>query len=215
MTTTSTSWRLLLLLLALGATALLTAADREVSDDAVASAEAPTQAEAEKAPTVADPLPFDHGAHEKPFRRIGLTCIDCHPVGLRSPTVEPAAPPPPRTSCHSCHRRQVQGAPRQAKARCAQCHPVREELKPDSHELGWQDDHGPEARALRAGCDQCHSKGQCIDCHDARGALSASPHGAGFEVFHGVEARLDLVGCVSCHAAETCARCHDSGGRPL
>lgn len=210
-------WRLLLVLLALGASALLTAADTQGSDEVPSDKEAPAKVEADEkpAPDVADPLPFDHGKHEKQFDKAGVTCVDCHPVGLRSPTTEAELPPPPRVACHSCHRRQVKGAPRLAKPSCEMCHPVREQLKPDTHHIGWHDDHGAEARALRSGCETCHDRGQCIDCHDGRGALAKRPHGAGWEIVHGIEARLDPASCVGCHAEETCKSCHENGGRPL
>ena len=226
MTNTRGPWRLLLVLVVLAATALLTAADHEAAADEPTE-EAPAASTSEDAakavlddvkkaaPTVADPLPFDHAKHEKPFDRSGLTCVDCHPVGARSETVEPELPPPPRVACHSCHRQGVKGAPKLAKPTCAQCHPVREELKPESHAIGWIDDHGAEARSLRSGCETCHDRGQCIDCHDGRGALARRPHGAGWEIIHGIEARLDVASCVGCHAEETCKRCHENGGRPL
>ncbi len=176
--------------------------------------EASPERSGEATPSVLDPLPLDHAGHSKAFSRAGLSCPDCHPVGLTSESTEVEMPPPPRSVCHACHRGEVQGAPRRASDRCAACHPVREELRPESHNLGWSEEHGPEAQALRNGCDTCHDRGQCIDCHESRGAMTRSPHGPGFRSFHGVDARADGASCVRCHAAETCLQCHQGGKRP-
>lgn len=167
-----------------------------------------------EAPTVMEPLPFEHRAHKTAFKRAGLVCGDCHPVGLRAESGKVADLPTPRSICHGCHRAEVEGAPHAAASRCGACHPDREELKPPTHGIGWHEDHGPEARSLRAGCDDCHDRGQCVDCHDARGAATETPHPPGFRSFHGLEARLDGATCVTCHAAETCVRCHEEGGWP-
>lgn len=165
-------------------------------------------------PTVQAPLPFDHPLHAETFDKAGLTCIDCHPVGLSAEAGVPTELPAPMSTCHACHRREVARAPRKATERCESCHPYRDELTPETHGLGWDEDHGPEARSLRNGCDTCHDTGMCIDCHDARGAMTASPHGAAFRSLHGIEARLDPASCLTCHATETCVACHDGGKRP-
>ncbi len=169
---------------------------------------------ADDIPTVIEPLPFDHSTHDKPFDRFGLSCADCHPLGLTSESTDVEMLPAPRSVCHACHRGELKGAPRRASDRCSACHPVRDELKPESHNLGWSKEHGPEAQALRNGCDTCHDRGQCIDCHEARGAMTRSPHGPGFRSFHGVDARIDGASCVRCHASETCLQCHEGGKRP-
>jgi len=165
-------------------------------------------------PTVVDPLPFDHSTHRGAFTRIGLMCADCHPVGLRAESGAVNDLPAPRSICHGCHRGEADGAPRGAASRCGACHPDREELIPETHGIGWHDDHAPEARSLRAGCDDCHDRGQCIDCHDTRGAAVHTPHPPGFRSLHGIDARLDGATCATCHAAETCVRCHEQGGWP-
>ena len=165
-------------------------------------------------PAVFEPLPFKHAAHKKTFAKLGLACADCHPVGLRAESGKVEDLPLPRSICHGCHRGEVVGAPSKAASRCSACHSDREELKPPSHGIGWEEDHAAEARALRAGCQDCHDRGQCVDCHDARGALTEAPHPPGFRAVHGLDARLDGAMCVTCHAAETCVRCHEQGGWP-
>lgn len=169
-------------------------------------------------PTVKDPLPFDHAEHAETFRETGVRCVDCHPVGARSPEGvqgTEASVPAPRSTCHGCHRRAVKGAPRGAPSACAACHPVREELLPGSHDLDWLADHGDAARGISTGCADCHETDQCVECHEARGAKSRSPHGPGFRSSHGIEARMDPASCSSCHSGSTCTSCHTSGGIPL
>lgn len=170
--------------------------------------------EHDDAPALIEPLPFEHATHKRTFAKIGLVCADCHPVGLRAESGPVLDLPLPRTICHGCHRAEIEGAPSKADSRCAACHSDREELKPPSHGIGWEADHAPEARALRAGCEDCHDRGQCVECHDVRGALAKAPHPPGFRSIHGLDARLDGATCVTCHASETCVRCHEQGGWP-
>lgn len=165
-------------------------------------------------PALADPLPFDHVLHSVTFERTGLGCLDCHPVGGSPAAGAEDGLPPPLASCHACHLREVEGAPRRATDRCETCHPYRDELIPVDHGPGWIREHGPEARALRNGCDACHDVGQCVDCHDARGAMAADPHPAAFRSLHGIQARLDPSACSGCHAGETCVACHVDGRAP-
>lgn len=165
-------------------------------------------------PALLEPLPFDHSAHQRPFDQLGLTCADCHPVGLRAASGKVADLPAPLSVCHGCHLAELEGMPRKAERRCGACHEGGEELKPGTHGVGWESDHTFEARQIRADCDDCHDTGQCVQCHDARGAMTFAPHPPGFRAVHGVEAKFNGARCVTCHAAETCVRCHEDGGWP-
>lgn len=166
-------------------------------------------------PTVADPLPFNHGVHEKTFKKTNVTCVHCHPVGARTDAGAPGVDlPPPRSACHGCHLGQLPGSPRKAANTCSDCHPQRSELLPATHGLGWLEGHGPEARSVRASCDACHDRTECIDCHEGRGALSRTPHPPGFRSTHGIEARVDPASCSTCHTEDTCAACHTTGVVP-
>jgi hypothetical protein len=153
---------------------------------------------------------LDHALHEEAFGKVGLRCVDCHPVGM----VDARGLPAPLAACHSCHLGQVQGTPRKATRRCEACHPHRRELEPATHRGAWLETHGPDARFPRSGCDDCHDRGQCIACHDARGALVRTPHPPGFRALHGPEARIDGVSCVGCHTSESCMSCHAQGRWP-
>lgn len=166
-------------------------------------------------PVVAEPLPFDHDVHRKTFRKEGLACVHCHPVGARTEQGAPAqALAAPRSTCHGCHLGTFPGAPRKAASTCTDCHPHRAQLLPADHGLGWLDGHGPAARALRNNCEDCHDEGGCVACHEGRGATSRSPHGAGFRATHGIEARTDPAKCSSCHTEDTCTACHVTGVIP-
>ena len=167
------------------------------------------------APRVAEPLPFDHDAHEKTFRKERVTCVTCHPVGLRVDGTAPSADlPPPTSTCHGCHLHEVKGAPRKADGTCGTCHPDRSELVPVDHGLGWLGVHGGEARARGRPCTACHDATTCVDCHEGRGAMTANPHPPGFRATHGVKARLDPNSCSSCHVQDTCTACHTDGVTP-
>lgn len=164
-----------------------------------------------EAPSVRTPLPFDHPAHARSFERAGLSCVDCHPVGLRP---NQALPPPPRSSCHGCHLGELPGAPKQATRVCTTCHAHRAELVPASHGPGWEHAHGAEARARGATCSDCHRTSTCVDCHEARGAGQRNPHPPAFRTTHGVEARLDPARCSTCHTGNSCQTCHTTGALP-
>jgi len=168
-------------------------------------------------PHVIDPLPFEHAEHARAFARAGVTCVDCHPVGLQQGMGEDGrAPveslPGPIATCHGCHRAQLPGAPRKAPNTCATCHDDREGLKPASHGLDWLHAHGDQARAPGASCDTCHEASTCFDCHDQRGAMAESPHGPGFRSWHGIEAQADPASCTTCHTVQACTSCHATGG---
>ncbi len=167
-------------------------------------------------PSVAEPLPFDHEAHDRTFEKLDLDCGDCHPLGLVTDPEDPQdfVLPAPLSSCHGCHRGELPEAPRKAPGRCETCHDVRAELIPPTHDLVWMYEHGPSATERQADCRDCHQPDRCTTCHDVRGALARSPHLPGFSAVHGIEARLDPVSCVSCHAGDTCTSCHTTGRAP-
>lgn len=170
-------------------------------------------------PDLHEPLPFDHAVHASAFDAGGLECTDCHPVGLRLEHGDEYAPPdvelePPLLSCHGCHLGELKGGVQTGPRSCVTCHADREQLVPASHEVGWRHEHGREARARKAECDDCHETHQCVDCHDARGALERNAHPPGFRTTHGVEARIDPYSCSSCHSGEKCVSCHTTGAIP-
>lgn len=170
-------------------------------------------------PSLKDPLPFQHAEHAKVFGKAGLTCVDCHPVGLSRPDAsqdipQATLPPPPLSSCHGCHQAQASRAPRSAPDQCGLCHADLNELKPADHGLDWVSNHGDAARAAGASCDTCHEASTCFDCHDNRGAGSANPHGPGFRETHGVVARADPRQCSTCHTEASCTACHSTGALP-
>ncbi len=181
---------------------------------AAISAQPPADDTAEP-PGMYEPFPFDHDVHARPFKRAGLWCGDCHPIGnvtdLDGAQVELAAP---RSVCHGCHAGEVPGAPQRASNRCVTCHSERGALRPESHTMGWERSHGAAVRGVRTECRNCHDTSQCITCHEARGAMVRSPHVIGFRSFHGMEARIDPASCVNCHADETCVACHTEGQWP-
>lgn len=169
------------------------------------------------APTVLDPLPFDHADHARTLGKKGLACVDCHPVGLATPdptAPAPGLPPAPRESCHGCHLGTLTAAPRKADRTCQTCHPNAGELIPETHGIQWTALHATEALAPGNTCSDCHARSWCVDCHDDRGPLSPSPHGPAFRATHGVEARVDPASCSSCHAAPSCTACHSQGVLP-
>ncbi len=201
--------RLLPLALLLAAGTLASGArSTAVADDGPAADTAP--------PALVDPFPFDHAGHAKAFERGRVTCIDCHPVGLRVSTPQgPVAPDTslhaPRTSCHACHLDQLAHAPGAATPTCASCHADMHQLTPASHDATWLTDHGPDSRAFARDCASCHDQATCFDCHDDRGPSATNPHPPAFRSTHGMEARLDPRSCSTCHTGETCSTCHATG----
>jgi hypothetical protein len=168
-----------------------------------------------KAPSVLDPLPFDHEVHDPELSRLGLGCVDCHAFGDAVEGAQAPAPVPVNLAlCHACHKGEVAGVSPKAPRTCAACHPVREELRPEDHHEGWVEHHGPSARSLRSDCADCHARSSCVSCHEQRGALARSPHPTAFRFSHGIEAKLDPASCDTCHAAQSCTACHETGGVP-
>jgi len=158
------------------------------------------------APPLKEPLGFDHGAHQGIAASVGLDCMFCHPAGPGTT--------PDRGRCHDCHQHLVKQAPKSAPGACTTCHVGGPDLKPASHTLGWEEEHGPDALSRKAQCKTCHVVATCLDCHESRGAVSRNPHGPGWRSFHGVDARRDPDSCASCHAGTTCTTCHEGGRWP-
>jgi hypothetical protein len=168
------------------------------------------------APSLVEPLPFDHAEHARALERTGLGCVGCHPVGLRmdAGSEAPPLPSPPLSACHGCHAGEVSGAGRGAPTSCLLCHDDRLALRPLDHGPDWMELHDTAARTSGSTCEDCHSAATCLDCHDRRGAGSANPHPVGFQRFHGVEARLDPRSCSTCHTEASCVTCHTTGSTP-
>ncbi len=207
--------------LLLGAVLLAWPASAPCDEPEAPAAEAPPAEEpdADGAPALREPFPFAHADHTRAFKKAGLSCVDCHPVGAfskpeRARVVPDGSVPGPRSSCHACHRGEVEDAPRRAPGACMVCHAERPALRPADHGLGWVDEHGAEGRARGAQCSDCHDTATCVACHEGRGALRKSPHGPGWSAFHGVEARVDPRSCSTCHIGEACASCHVEGVLP-
>ncbi len=188
------SWRPLLLMLPLVVVGLATAQEEEP-------------------PALWEPLPFQHLEHRKVFRATGVSCIDCHPVGMVTREGIQKLPAP-LGSCHGCHRGEYPGAPRGASSACARCHSDLQDLMPPTHSGDWRHLHAPEARASDAECADCHEASSCFECHDDRGPMAINPHGPGFRVTHGIEARLDPRSCATCHDGSSCVDCHATGSLP-
>lgn len=171
-------------------------------------------------PALREPFPFDHAEHTRAFKRAGVQCLDCHPVGtvvrVERKKMLPEDLPGPRSSCHACHHVEdaVPGAPRRAPGACELCHADRSELVPADHGAMWMADHGREALVRKSTCMDCHDTHTCVACHDERGALERNPHPPGFGSFHGVEARMDPHSCTSCHTGDSCTSCHTTGALP-
>ena len=150
---------------------------------------------------------FDHGEHGKALEREGLACVACHAVGApaEAPDDEQALKPPD-AACHFCHvdsTRQVR-----APSRCETCHA--DVGRPDSHGVGWLDEHGSASRL--GACSDCHRSGFCVDCHERRESVRYQVHDRTFLSVHGIEVRVDPSSCGTCHAESFCVSCHSSQG---
>jgi len=163
---------------------------------------------------------FSHESHGEAFEESGLWCLSCHQLGSRplgEETVWPSTVldeifgPPPSPGCHFCHRPEDKSRASGPQG-CQTCHG--EGFEPQSHGLGWQEEHGVEVRMIKPVCRDCHDTAWCISCHEQRGALSGNPHPPGWGAVHGVEARFDPQTCVTCHSGESCVSCHESGRSP-
>lgn len=175
--------------------------------------------EPNEVPALRDPFPFNHDSHAVVFADVGVSCVDCHPVGLTVRTEKGWESPsfvftPPMSACHTCHRAMVRKGPSGAPPTCTTCHEATEHLKPPSHDMGWIGLHGDAARAPASLCKDCHTKDTCVECHDRRGAVTDKPHPPGFRSFHGVDARFDPKSCSTCHTGTSCLQCHTEGARP-
>ena len=171
-----------------------------------------------------------HFSHAEHGEALGRDCETCH-AGLRQEE-EPEVLVPPMSECMTCHN--GLRAPRD----CSACHTTAPSaLIPDSHAIGWKDDHGPVARLSDDSCVPCHAVSDCQECHDGAllnelatlGAALQTPfaptvgetgdgmvlqrvHGLNFRFLHALEARGKSSECITCHELDSgdfCAECHN------
>ena len=170
-------------------------------------------------------------SHQYHVDTLGRDCESCH-TDLRIEGETTQAALPSMADCMTCHN--GLRAPRD----CSACHttPVGD-LKPDSHAVGWKDDHGKVARLSDTSCVPCHAVSECQDCHDGallnematlgaglqapfaptigeagEGLIMQGVHGLNFRFLHGLEARGKSSECITCHeldAGDFCAECHN------
>lgn len=170
---------------------------------------------------------FDHEYH---LETVGLECTTCH-AGVPAADPKPGAALPAMAICSTCH--DGVAAPRD----CANCHTEDiADLRPDTHDPGWSQGHGPTARTDEASCLPCHAVNDCQECHDgalltdmaALGAAMTTPfapqlagssglvvnrvHGLNYRLLHPLQARGKNLECITCHeldAGDFCAECHN------
>ncbi len=152
--------------------------------------------------------------------RKGNTCISCHDVEEIKElthlsawiTSHKSVAIRKEESCLKCHSTDF----------CADCHSVRQGLKPSEKNFGdlepsyphrgeWKTRHTIEAKADPSRCYRCHTRKFCSDCHPR----VESPHPQGWLSIHGEEARKNIASCSSCHedgANTVCIGCHRVGG---
>ena len=170
-------------------------------------------------------------SHQYHIETLGQDCESCH-TGLRRAGEAILAAIPPMSECMTCHN--GLRAPRE----CSACHTAAPStLIPDSHVIGWRDDHGRVARLSDDSCVPCHTVSDCQECHDGAllndlatlGASLQTPfaptvgeigdgmvlqrvHGLNFRFLHALEARGKSSECITCHELDSgdfCAECHN------
>ncbi|MCB9870071.1 MAG: hypothetical protein H6837_09460 [Planctomycetes bacterium] len=151
-----------------------------------------------------------HFSHRHHGSAAKLSCADCHgDVSTRKglpPTVTAKA------TCMGCH------AERGASNDCATCHAViRKDIRPTSHDVGWEKRHGAVVRARSAPdsgrCTLCHSESR--DCNTCHHEQRPRDHTLYFRRRgHGLCASIDRSRCATCHTSNSCDRCHQTT-RPL
>jgi hypothetical protein len=136
---------------------------------------------------------FAHAAHVA----AGIGCAACHG--------EPAAADPRipgKPDCRSCHETADEYAD------CRVCHAESMELKPSSHDGGWDVRHGAVARDDQALCAGCHTQTTCQECHAGDNVRPRS-HSLNFAFEHASKARGQELECAVCHTEpEFCSSCH-------
>lgn len=173
-------------------------------------------------------------AHQRHVGTLKLACEQCH-VGVGQLEVPaPVAALPAMSTCMGCHN--AEAAPRE----CETCHlQTRAQLKPASHQAGWKNSHGPEARLSDSSCLPCHRVSECQECHEGAqlseldsglrqppyasrmesttGQALQSAHTLNYRFLHSLEARGKSSECATCHeleAGDFCSQCHNPGGDP-
>lgn len=217
------------------------------------------------------PVPPDRSirfAHEQHISTHKLDCLECHTGVEQAEEPLPISVLPGMATCKKCHEDEPgyflpapteprsgaalnggpatwQGGMDAAPQECETCHRnTRSQLKPESHQDAWVNNHGPEARLGEGTCFSCHRTNECQECHEGaqlsewvdsqhqipfasrmegtKGQAVLSVHGQNFRFLHGLEARGKRRECATCHeleAGEFCAPCHrsvgDQGIRPV
>ena len=161
---------------------------------------------------------FDHRLHMPVLDSVGWICLPCHTIGatkepdhvegeIQSTFTDPASSVllPTQQICHACHQ---QDNPLNAPSQCRTCHETENLPPPESHALGWTQDHAREAVLQPEHCAGCHSGWMCAECHSRRDDASSDAHGGNWLSVHGMAARTDPVSCEDCHQGDTCRQCH-------
>ena len=161
---------------------------------------------------------FDHRLHMPVLDSVGWICLPCHTIGATKtpepvegeiqPTfTDPASSVllPTQQICHACHQLDnTLGAP----SPCRTCHETEDLPTPETHSLGWNQDHAREAVLQPRVCADCHTGWMCAECHTRRDDISTARHGGNWLSIHGMAARTDPVSCEDCHQGDTCRQCH-------
>lgn len=184
-------------------------------------------------PTAEREYRFSHQYHLQQF---DLECSQCHggigKEGIGARTL------PLMDECLTCHNGKV--APRD----CEACHTLeRRRLRPPTHQMDWEREHGRVARLADRSCFPCHTIDNCQECHEggillegpspgerqtsfgaelegSAGLILQRVHGLNYRFLHASEARGKRSDCFVCHETEDfCADCHhptrDLGVRPV
>jgi hypothetical protein len=117
--------------------------------------------------------------------------------------------------CSACHGEiaTVGDAPEaMALLDCQLCHQTMHEA-PRDHETGmWHEDHGIEASLVSTDCAVCHMQSDCDDCHQGTAVYGSgfSPHSPTWIHEHAVDASFGGE-CTVCHVStRECTSCHRS-----
>ncbi|MCC6276655.1 MAG: hypothetical protein IT289_01925 [Oligoflexia bacterium] len=159
---------------------------------------------------------FDHKRHSESFKKMSISCTDCHTFSVKAVTGDPTAKgvpagylKPQSQVCHQCHMAKIT-VPRPNQ--CTLCHTNVGALMPKSHGAGWKSRHGRFAQTDPDSCKECHSENSCTKCHSQRDAARPNVHRPSFRFSHSVEARSNPQSCVVCHSnTATCTQCHTKG----
>ena len=169
-------------------------------------------------------------SHQYHLQLLDLECAVCHPGVAQMEETTPEAIPAMAT-CMTCHSGTA--APRE----CETCHTQdRAQLKPPTHQFGWNREHGRTARITDSSCLPCHAVSECQECHEGamllelielpggrqtpfgpelEGAQSLTVkrvHGLNYRFLHALDARGKSSNCATCHelyVGDFCADCHN------